>query len=470
MADNRSLVEQLVSGIEFNDPKLRDAFKLLTDDLYALESQINPPEVISRIITGGGIVVSVNAPTNFRAEIFQNNVRLSWSAPGPEVYLYEIKMGSAYDIADILLTTATLSADIDPVSRLLIVGNSYTFWVATISNTGTHSPPASIAVDLPAMSAPVLTASVLENNVLLSWSIPSSTFFIAYYTVYRDGVQIGNLTGSFNAIFEPVAGTHTYFIQPVDIVTTPGTPSNDVTLTLNNPASFLQFGSILSTWTGTKINTKVYGEDLFVNLDVTETWTTHFTNKSWTTIQNQLDAGYALYFQPVPTTGSYEEVFDFGLIYTNVVIATSYGMAFISGSISVQTQIAVSNDNISFDAFVIGGTRYVNNARYVKVKLIFTGANDKSAALISNLRVTINVKTETEEGTMTAIPTDAGGTHVTLTKSFQLVKAVTLQPLSSTTCFAVYDDLTSTGFDVYVFDAAGVRVSRTVSWAVRGMV
>jgi hypothetical protein len=89
-----------------------------------------------------------------------------------------------------------------------------------------------------------------------------------------------------------------------------------------------------------------------------------------------------------------------------------------------------------------------------------------------NLRARLDVKYEMDSGVVEAEATDVSGTPVLLNKPFKDVDSITLSVESITEQKAVYDfvDIPNpTGFSVYVFDAAGVRVDATVSWIVRGV-
>lgn len=471
MADNQNSVTNLINGLEFSNPKLKTLLQTIADDLYGLNRQINPPTIQSIDLTPGGDVISVIAPIGFSATLFTNNIRLTWTAPGFDTFLYEIRLGPIYELATILLTTATLSADIDPVSRFIQTGVSYTFWVATVDNKGNHSIPSSVAIAIPTITAPFLTVNVIGNSVLLDWTIPESPFTISFYTVYRNGVFYGNVDGTFDVIFESVGGVYSYDVEAWDIVGNSGPLSSITGVIVQNPPDYQQFDSLQSTFTGTKINCVKEDIGLFAPIDTVKTWTTHFTSQGWTTIQDQINAGFPYYFEPNPLTASYEETFDFGaLIVNGIIVGVSFGVSNITGTVAIQTEIKVSDDNITYTPYVVGESLFATQLRYVRVKLTFTPIDDTSGIIVSNLRVVLNVKMESEEGRVNALSTDATGTQITFNKTFKSIKALILVPESTTSCFAVYDSLTTTGAKIYVFDASGIRVSKTVSWLVRGVV
>lgn len=476
MPDNSNQVGQLLGGLEFSNPRLRDLLQLLANDLYGLDRQINPPVVQSTNLNPGGNTVTVVAPSSFMSQVFNNNIRLSWIPGTTDILLYEIKLGSVYATATVLLTTATFSADIDPVSRFILTGFTYTFWITAVDANGNRSTPVSTNVAIPNISAPIITPLVLQNNVLLFWTIPTSTFVIDHYIVLRNGVFYGNASGTFQSIFEVSAGTFTYSVQAVDIVGNLGTPSPIITLTLGAPADFINSGTIVSTFTGTKVNCALdTPTKLIAPVNATETWNDHFNvNNTFATIAAQIAAGYPIYAEPAKNTATYTETFDFGAIFTNIIVSLNYNSTAIAGTVTLGFTISVSNDNITFDAPAAGTTRFASSVRYVKVVLTFTPTNDKSLVDFFNYTCNLNVHQETDSGTIAALSTDAGGTVVNLNKAFKSLNSITLSVLSTTEKKAVFDytfsTLNPTTFKVLVFDAAGARVSATVGWIVKGVI
>lgn len=477
MPDNTAQVQNLIDSFEFKDARIADLLRILSSDLYSLERQINPPtDQSATVVAPGADTVVVTVPGSFVATVFNNDIRLNWTtstSPGG-ILLYEIRLGSTYATASILLTTATLSADIDPVSRVILTNATYTFWIVAVDNSGNRSLPASVAVAVPNISAPTITPTVFQNYVLLNWTSSTSTFVIDHYIVYRNGVVYGNSHGNFVAIFEVAAGTYTYSVQAVDIVGNLGTPSNVISVLLTAPPNFIQLGNILSTFTGTKVNCAldIDNTKLIAPVNSLETWNDHFAvNNSWPTIQDQINAGYPFYAEPSKPTATYTETFDFGAIFTNSIIALSYNFTLYTGSVAITFTISVSTDNILFDTPAAGNTRFATAARYVKVVVTFTPAPaDKSLVDFLNFSCNLNVHQDTDSGTISALATDASGTPIVFNKPFKVVQVVVLTPQTSTTAFAVYNNLTATGCNVFVYDNAGVRISKTVTWQATGVV
>jgi hypothetical protein len=301
MGDNQNTVNNLIGGIEFRDSRLASLLQTLANDLYGLNRQINPPETQSKnLIIGGGGITVVPA-TGFTILIFLNDIRLNWNVPSTGIFLYEVRLGTVYETANILLTTATHSADIDPVSRFIVTNANYTFWLTTEDEFGNRSLPLTSTINIPAIGASNLTGSVVGNSVLLRWTAPTSSFQIKHYIVYRNGAVIGTLNGTFDVVFEPVAGSYSYQVQAVDIVGNLGPISGVVDFALGNPTDYFLFATINDPFAGGKVNCAVDMDGrLLMNISTTDTWTDHFVNNGWTTIQQQITAGYPYYWEPGP--------------------------------------------------------------------------------------------------------------------------------------------------------------------------
>lgn len=470
MADNQTIVNNLISGKEFKDTRLASLLQTMANDLYGLQRQINPPTAVSRNINPGGNVVSVSTPIGLAVSVFQDNIRITWNRVASGLFLYELRLGNDYDTATILLTTASYSADIDPVSRFIITGATYTFWLTTIDDSDNRSDPASVSVAIPNITAPVITSTVVGNNVLLQWTEPTSSFRIDHYIVAESGTPIGTINGTFDVVFEPIAGTYNFTVQAVDIVGNLSTISGTVTIILNNPTDFVLVDSITSTFSGTKSKTYATRFNRLLAVVDTKTWHHHFLDNSFASIQAQITAGYPKYYQPGPNSaGTYQEIFDFGSVIDNVIVGLSYNIVDIAGVISIQTEISVSDDNITYTSPVIANSLFATSLRYAKIKFTFTPADGISAIEMVNLVCSISVKYETDQGTVSALSTDASGTPITFNKTFHEVSSVALTPQSSSSVFAVYNTLTATGCKVFVYNILGVRVSATVTWVARGI-
>lgn len=477
---NETQVKNLLSGIEFDDPRLYTLIDLLSSDFYKLNSQINPPTTAVSRFTG-----QLSAPsqvTVLTATLFNNNLRLAW--PGVSgVSTYEIRYllgeagASSWDLASTILKTSTLSADINPISIPLVFGH-HTFFIKSVDNAGTYSENASvITINIPKILAPTVTPVIIGNFILLYWTAPSSTFLIEHYNVYKDGVFQGKMNGTFETIFETVGGTYNYTVEAVDIVGNIGQPSVAAVVTVSDPLDFTLHATITSTFTGSKSNCYVESiggrSNLLAIINPTQTFQDHFDTHSWASPQAQVSAGYPIYIQPAGTTGSYTEVFDFGSIVSNVIVVVNWNTMVITGAVTVSATLETSTDNVTYTAPATTTRLFAANVRYVRLVMNFSSADDLSLSYYYNLECLLNVHREQDGGVINCIKTDTGGTTVTLNKAFKQLDSITLSPKATADRRAVFDftfsTLNPTTFKVLLYDTGGARETGDVGWIARGI-
>lgn len=481
MASNESIVGSLLNGIEFDDPRLYQLLDYLSHDFYDLYNTIRPPSSVS-VFGITGQILGPGSVLNFLGVTSGNNLKLSWDSVG-SLLTYEIryKIGAG-TIADwatavSILTTSTLSADINPISIPLTIG-SHTFLIKAIDSNGIYSTVASASVVvISAISAPVITSKVISNNVLLYWTIPTSTFNVNYYNIYKDGVLQGRVQGTFEAVFEVTSGTYSYTVEAVDIVGNVGTLSAAVVSQVGSPTDFILYATLTSTFSGSKTQCKkeLIGSTnyLLACVDITTDYDTHFSSPGWATPQAQVTAGYPYFIQPAKTTGSYVETFDFGVILSNIIVVVNWNQTPVVGTITVATTtLEYSTDGATWSAPATGTSTFATALRYVRLTMNFAGTST-ALAYFSNLQCLLNVHRETDAGTGSAVSTDAGGTTVLFNKAFRSVDSINVTPRSTVSAYAVVNFtsvVNPTSFKVLVFDSAGARLSKDFDWIARGII
>lgn len=202
-------------------------------------------------------------------------------------------------------------------------------------------------------------------------------------------------------------------------------------------------------------------------------WQGHFISHGWASPQDQVDAGYPIYIEPTLTTGSYKEVFDFGVIFGSVIVNLNWSVDIYTGNVSVNPVIRTSPDNATWSTPVAGSSVFGTNVRYVEVTVNFTGTNDKSLIGFYNFQIFLDVKREVDSGNGTANAADTTGTVVTFNKSFKSVDSITITTKSLEPIYAIYDFTNvpnPTTFKVLIFDSAGQRITFPFSWKARGIV
>ncbi len=473
---NESTVGSLLGSVSQDDPQLYNLLQLLIQDLYAAYNVTFPPTAANAFGVTGQLPTTAQVQ-NLTATLYPNNLRLAWDSIGG-LTQYEIRYHSGTDTtwntASVVLVTPTLSADINPIAIPLIYGN-HTFLIKAIDANGIYSSVATtVTVNIPQIDAPVISATVIDNNVLLGWTSPALTFQLDRYNIYRDGVAIGTMTGTFEAIFETVAGTFTYSVEAVDIVGNVGTLGYIVAI-VNQPPDYELQDDRISDLSGTKVNTFLDTSlaSLICDIDVTKTWTTHFTAHGWTSPQDQINAGFPYFIQPTSLTGSYEEIVDYGTTVNNIILSLRWALSILDGNVTAIAKIAFSLDNITYTAFVTGSSLFSASMRYAKVHIDFAATDTTGLALFSNLEELLDVKREVDSGAVNALATDATGTQVNFNKAFKDVDSITLTVGSTEPVTAIYDfvDIPNpVGFKVYIFDSSGNRATYPVSWKARGIV
>lgn len=361
--------DPLIEDLKQKDPRVYDALKLLIRDVKALNLEVFPPTAGTTTDQSGSSSAVPDIEV-FGYELKLDSVRLFWVAPNAEILRYEIRLGNTWDTANSILTTDTLSAELDPI----LVGTTR-FLIKAIGVSGLSVNARAIDVIVPALGGLSITASVIDNNVLLYWTSPTSTFRINHYVVSKGVDVIGILSGTFITIFEAVSGAYTYKVKAVDIAGNES-PEASIVATVSQPPDYELRSDLLSDFSGTKHNVTLRQNGRLLCCTRMETWKQHFEDRAWFSIRNQIDAGFPLYIQPSETDGYYEEVIDYGLVINGTVATITYNTALISGlGVTVAVSLSSSLDNITYTSPIVTTNLFIASLRYLKVRIDFTALN-----------------------------------------------------------------------------------------------
>lgn len=206
--------------------------------------------------------------------------------------------------------------------------------------------------------------------------------------------------------------------------------------------------------------------------DTTETWSSHFTSRSWTKIQDQIDAGFEYYLQPSSASGYYEEVIDYGAVLSGTRIVASLTSTIIDGEPTITPTISIretsTSDWIDYEGL---SEVYATGFRYIKVRYDFTTTDGNDTLQIDALNVRLDAKLKNDGGNGYANSSDTTGTQVNFNVEFIDVSSITVTPSGTSAAVAVYDfvNVTNpTGFKVYLYNLSGTRISGDFSWSAKG--
>lgn len=409
-------------------------------------------------------------------------VVLTWLVPSGSLPV------DRYEVYDTSVSPATLLATLYATAfRTKVTWLNKNLLVRAIDSAGNVGTVRTVPVNIQTGVVTSLTTEVIDNNVLFRWdnapgSLPIATYDLRRGPVWASADEIGYKDGGFTTVFEaPQTQTvYTYWLTAIDTAGNYGAPVS-VTATVNQPPDYVLATRFVATYGGTRSNAIFDGEVLALPVNTTETWTTHFTSRSWNTPQDQINAGYPVFIQPGFITGYYEEVFDYGATLAAMKVTTTFREIDVAGTVAIDTTITAALDAaFTVNVQTFSGTQaYAINFRYIKVRLTATATNDQGVAEITDFTVVLDTKLKSQTGKVAANSADSGGTTVYLTedrtaggaKTFIDVESITVSANTSSPVYAIYD-FTDTfnplSFKVLLYNSAGSRISGEVSYSVRG--
>jgi hypothetical protein len=324
------------------------------------------------------------------------------------------------------------------------IGNR-TFTVTVYDNIGNSSAGFSKAITKLAPN-PVsnLRAQVIDNNVLLYWDLPSRTTLPISHALIKKGATwetaaaIGRKDGGFTSLQETQAGLYQYWVAVVDTDDNESTPSS-IAVQVAEPPDFIFHGEFTSDFSATKSSALKEDSYLVIPVNLTETFQEHFDDNSWSTPQDQIDAGYPIYIQPANGTGYYEEVFDFGTELASSKITLNYAGTVVAGTPNVDFTISYSQDDISYINLTGVTEAFATNFRYIKIKVTVTEDDGLGVYKLTYLNVRLDAKQRSDSGSVACVSTDTDGTLVNFGKEFIDVTSINISASGTTPLTTVYD-------------------------------
>lgn len=361
---NTSQIRSLLQGVSWKqDPRLYDLLRFVLGQVDKLNDEVFGPESTATQVISSVLPADVSV---FTYTLLSEAIQLTWDEVANSD-IYVIKKGTDWLTAELVTVTPSTNAVVEPQ-----LSGNHTYLIKATTFDGLESLNATpVVVSIPNIAAITVNARVIDNNVLLSWTAPTGPFRIISYKIYKDGILIGTNDGTFAAVFETVSGTYEYGVVAVDIA---GNESAIYTTTaiVSQPPDFILEDRYVSDLSGTRVNVHKDSEPaLYACANIAETWQEHFTSRGWSTIQDQVSAGFPRYLQPTLDTGYYEEIHDYGVIISNVVASINYNALIVIPNVQITVKMAVSDDGVSYTSFTTGTSIFFASVRYLKFRFEF---------------------------------------------------------------------------------------------------
>ncbi len=174
-------------------------------------------------------------------------IRLSWTLVGDaQIYAYDLAINDG--VTDTIIQTGYAGSEY--LWHSLPEVGAYTFKVRSRNAIGSVSEWASFGFTVVGASAPAtITPTVIDNNVLLAWTVPiAGTYGIDHYEIKKSvtsegktwstATSLGITSATFTHDFCTEGETYTYWIAAVDIGGNEGTPASVIIL-VDEPPGFV---------------------------------------------------------------------------------------------------------------------------------------------------------------------------------------------------------------------------------------
>lgn len=419
---------------------------------------------------------TINRPSAVTCSVSQNGLDylLIWNTPISQFKIdyYLIYQGATFGTASLLAKNYTT----DFKSKITF-GGTAVFWIAPVDIAGNIGTESSVSLVITSPATPSITSNVIDNNVLLYWSDATTSLTIETYIIKRgDNLEtaqfIGEKQGLFTTVFEASSGTYRYWIAGRDFAGNVG-DYGYIDVLVNQPPDYVLVTDGNSVFDGTLSNAVPCDTGILMPVNSTETWAQHYINNSFSTPQNQIDAGFPVYILPSVDSGYYEEVIDFGvsLGVTNINVTPTIEIMYGTPTFSVTLSLSNTSPTSGYTDYPNTTQILASDFRYLKIKIIANSTGNNDILCLRNLYYRLDVKTKTDAGNGVASSSDSSGTTVNFNIQFLAVDSILVTPQSSSFVIATYIFTSTpnpTSFKVMLFNSSGERVNGNFSWTVRG--
>ena len=327
--------------------------------------------------------LSVTVPGSFTIvpQVIDNNVLLSWSEPSVHtlpISYYEIKKGTTY-------IGSTLIGNISGLFSAIFetIAGNYTYWITAIDSAGNPGT---------------------NNSRTVAVNEPPDYSLLVNYTDDFTGDLVNAFVNSAGLINAPVDTVQTWTTHFDDGVTAgTHTAATHATILTDSTAKFLTTattGMVVNNITdGSTTTVTTITNDNNMTLAVLtggtlDTWTTNdeYNLVSWDSPEAQVDAGFPIYIQSTPATGSYEFIYDYAAIVSNLSVTCNVTSEIIAGdpvmTLEVETSTASTDTGTNDTTDATGITLHDNTGTFTTDAVagdIVTNDDDGSWAVITDV-------------------------------------------------------------------------------------
>lgn len=403
-----------------------------------------------------------------------STVTFSWEPPSQinfNIKEYRVTINKPNLAQEVVITASNKY-----ISNADWIGNA-TITIESLDISGNVSSPATLTVPKYAPSPIVsFNADVVDNNVLLRWVLPNKTSLPISHILIKRGPSwetadkiIGEKSGTFTSIFELAGGNYIYWLAVVDTDNRESTPT-PISLTVSQPPDFVFNAEYISTLQATMSNVGhiTNSTSLLMLINNSETWAQHFSNRSWNTPQDQINASYPIYSQPDTTPAYYQEVFNYGQLLSSSSITVSFTGSAVSGTPSVYTEIETSVNGTTWTSPQKLDAVFATNFQYIRVTINALANTTADLYKLDKLVVRLDNKQISDSGTISCLSSDSLGTIVNFNKEFIDIQSINLTPAGTTPLTAVYDFKDAIISGTYSISSGTITVNATAHGLITG--
>lgn len=354
--------------------------------------------------------------------------------------------------------------------------------IVTAEDTaGNVSSAAIFSANPVAPGVPILRTQVIDNSLTMFHKSARGSLPIREYRIYKmdtfnaegDYESVGGST-TFSVLDQLAAGVYTIWVVAVDSAGNTSEPASTAAVVSQPPDYVLvaEHSEKAAGWVGAKTNCLVNSQNaLLLPVITDETWEQHFVNNSFSTPQDQINAGYEQYMQPSAETAQYAGEYDYGAIIPASMITIMCSPQVLDGGVSQSTTIAYRESASDPWTYAEAGSTqiFAESFRYVRFEINFSASGGDDLALVEDIIIKIDKKLVKDAGSAAINASDSGGTFVPFNLNF--ISAYTPLVTFSGDYKSVIDysaGANPTGFYVYLYDSNGTRASANIDWFTNG--